>query len=341
MKLKLLFIVLAILFQVGAVATIVISKESILQSGKQLTLQTAPIDPRDIFKGDYVKLDYNFSSIPCHKLDSKIKQYGLKKGQKVYLSIMIDEYGLGQADELLITAPDDKVYLAGYVRSHWPYKKYEFNAVTQIDCYQKNHPVNVKFGIEQYYVEQGQGKVLESILGKRDDFQQPMLVKIAVSEKGDAIIHSFDWANIAMKTEILREAQRNAPDNQSNASIRFTMKNTGDKTITLPLKQNNCSFMLVPAANNPQLQKTAKSAFNRKNCQGADTRLKTLNPSETISIDLDLNQSQWLVTYKNQPTALSRLPPGYRYRIIYEGELIKGINANIISSAFHGSGNID
>ena len=118
MKIKPLLIILAILFQIISVAGIAFSKESILQAGKQITLQTAPVDPRDIFKGDYVKLDYNFSSIPFQKLDEETRQLGVKKGQQVYLALTTDHYGLGQADKLFIKPPENKFYLTGYATNH-------------------------------------------------------------------------------------------------------------------------------------------------------------------------------------------------------------------------------
>ena len=339
MKVNKLLILFAILFQIISVASIAFTKESILLTGEQITLQTAPIDPRDIFRGDYVKLKFNLSSIPFHQLEKEIKKHGLKKGQKVYLSIAVDQYGLAQAEKLFLNPPDKEVYLTGYVTSHWPYKNYEPDS--EDDCNENKHPVNVKFGIEQYYVEQGQGKVMENILGKRDDFQQPMLVKVAVAENGDSVIHSFEWANIAMKTEILRSAQRNGPDDRLNATIRFTLKNKHTQAITLRLKDNDCSFVLAPTSGNPLLQQSQKTFFNRPECDGVSTQPKTLKSNETVTVDFDLNQPQWLVNYENNPTALAKLPWDYRYRIIYEGESIEGINANIVSSAFHGRGNID
>ncbi len=340
MKVKKLFIIIAILFQIISVASIAISKESILLSGKKITLQTAPVDPRDIFKGDYVKLKFSLSSIPFHQLVQEIKKYGLKKGQKVYLTITIDKYGLGQAEKLFLNPPEHKVYLTGYVTSHWPYKNYKPDS--EDDCDKNKQPVSVKFGIEQYYVEQGKGKIIESILGKRDEFQQPMLVKVAVAENGDSVIHSFDWANIAMKTEVLQSAQRNGSDDQLNATIRFILKNKHTQAITLPLKDKDCSFTLAPTSGNPLFnQKDNNNIFNRPECGETSTQPEILKPNETVTVDFDLNQPQWLVNYKNNPTALAKLPWEYRYRIIYEGKSVEGINANIVSSAFHGRGNID
>lgn len=339
MNFKTLLIVCAILFQVLAVASIALSKEKIMLTGRQIILQSAPLDPRDIFKGDYVQLDYLFSTISYTRLEDTIKQQGLRKGKKVYLTMELDEHGYGQEKALLLTPPVDEFYLAGYVKSHWPYKGFKSDTEDKRKQRSLKHPVHVKFGIEKYFVEQGQGLIMEEIRGNRDSFQTPMLMKIAVSKKGEAIIRSFEWATIAMKTEVIREADRNAPDDQSSATIRFTVKNKGEQAITLPLKQNGCSFQLIPTSRNPQT--AGNFSFERPECVNINTEDKTLKTDEDVTVEFDLNQPQWRVFHKNKLTPLGRLPWEYRYRIHYEGDAIEGIHIKIVSSAFNGRGNID
>mgnify|MGYP002639839735 CR=1 FL=1 len=339
MKVKTVLIVCAILFQVLSVASIVVSSENILSTGKQVILQTAPVDPRDIFKGDYVKLDYTFSAITNQQLEKSIRQQGLKKGQKVYLSMDIQNDGTAWAKKLFIDPPEGEFYLAGYVKSHWPYQGYVKNQHKEGMSSSTKHPVYVKFGIEKYFVQQGEGLVMEEIRGTRDSFQVPMLIRVAVSDKGEALIHSFEWANIALKTEVIREAESGAEDNQASAIIRFTIMNKSEKSITLPLKQHNCSFQLIPTSGNPQ--SADNFAFERPECSNISTTDITLKTDEIFTVEFDLNQPQWRINFKNQPTPIGRLPFEYRYRISYEGDIIEGINVKIESSAFHGRGNID
>jgi hypothetical protein len=54
----------------------------ILKTGKVIHLRTAPIDPRDIFRGDYVRLNYEISRIAIDDLKDAEDFEEIKKGQK-------------------------------------------------------------------------------------------------------------------------------------------------------------------------------------------------------------------------------------------------------------------
>jgi uncharacterized membrane-anchored protein len=51
------------LVQTAALFKIVYDKDSLLKSGREITLPVKPVDPRDIFRGDYVTLGYDISSL--------------------------------------------------------------------------------------------------------------------------------------------------------------------------------------------------------------------------------------------------------------------------------------
>ncbi|MEQ8611292.1 MAG: GDYXXLXY domain-containing protein, partial [Parvibaculum sp.] len=50
-------------------AAMVWDRVSLLRSDTVVTLETAPVDPRDIFRGDYVILNYAISSLALDNLD--------------------------------------------------------------------------------------------------------------------------------------------------------------------------------------------------------------------------------------------------------------------------------
>jgi uncharacterized membrane-anchored protein len=52
------FIILAVILQLVVLAYMAGEREYILRRGKVIYLRTAPIDPRDLFRGDYVRLNY-------------------------------------------------------------------------------------------------------------------------------------------------------------------------------------------------------------------------------------------------------------------------------------------
>ncbi len=335
---KPLLIGLAILFQVGVVATMAISREWILATGTPMLFQTAPIDPRDIFRGDYVRLSYMFSSVPAAMLDEDILEKGLRKGQKVYLTLGKDVNGVARGERLSLSPPEGSPYIIGRSRYHWPYRYYRKQPPEKrkkVSLW----PVAVKYGIEQYYVEQGRGLEIEKMRGSRNGFQLPMLVHVRVSDSGEAVLSSYEWATIATKTEIARSPERDAPDEAASAVMRLTLKNQGETPITLPLKQGNCSFKLVPVRQTGR--EPLPFAGERTECEAPPLEPVTLKPEQTYSVTFDLNRPQWYVVLNNKPTPMGRLPWGYRYRIRYQGDTIPGVRGEIVSRAFIGRGNID
>lgn len=328
----------AVAFQVGVVAAMAISREWILATGTPHLFQTAPVDPRDIFRGDYVRLDYLFSSLPAQQLEAAILEQGLTKGQKVYLALDRDSNGVSRAGRLYASPPQGQAYLAGRSVNHWHYGR-QYRDRPQPRAEEELLPVAVKYGIEQYYVEQGAGRAMEAQRGSRSEFQVPLLIHARVASSGEAVIDGYEWAGVAMQTEIAEAPRRDAPDAQASAVIRFTLMNRGDRPLTLPLKAGNCSFTLVPAQQAPAA--ATDFAAGRGACVDALIEPITLAPGETYAMSFDLNRPHWQVNYQNKPTQPGKLPWRYRYRIRYQGEAVPGLKAELLSRSFHGSGSID
>jgi uncharacterized membrane-anchored protein len=68
---RVLLFLLAGLIQVGLIAAIVYDRARILREGREVALQTRPVDPRDFLRGDYVVLSYDISSCSCRDWSSK------------------------------------------------------------------------------------------------------------------------------------------------------------------------------------------------------------------------------------------------------------------------------
>ena len=75
-----------IVFVVGVVGYLIWSKERIVSGGTEVILETRPIDPRDLFRGEYVILRYKIEN------DKKIKgalSDGSSSGDPVYVLSLI------------------------------------------------------------------------------------------------------------------------------------------------------------------------------------------------------------------------------------------------------------
>jgi hypothetical protein len=71
---RVLLFALAGAIQVALIAVMVYDRVRVLREGSEVTLQTRPVDPRDLLRGDYVVLDYEISSLPAGELHNTPSQ---------------------------------------------------------------------------------------------------------------------------------------------------------------------------------------------------------------------------------------------------------------------------
>ena len=130
-------------------------------SGERIVLRCRPVDPRDLLKGEYVVLNYDFSAVaqgrqrdlpadpPSHhptpkgSAETEAQLWNLPWDTKIYVPLKRKTDGTGEAGKPTITRPKDGLYLQGLTRG------------TQL-----------RFGIEAYYVKEGDGKKWEELARK-------------------------------------------------------------------------------------------------------------------------------------------------------------------------------
>ena len=74
-------VALQLVFILGLVAY----KEVTLRFGTEVMLQTVPVDPRDLFRGDYVTLRYGISTLERSRIWFP---YDVAQGYRVYVHIV-------------------------------------------------------------------------------------------------------------------------------------------------------------------------------------------------------------------------------------------------------------
>ena len=67
-------ILIAVLVQVLILGWMAGEREWIVRTAPTVWLRTAPVDPRDLFRGDYVTLGYEISTIPAAKFGPALKK---------------------------------------------------------------------------------------------------------------------------------------------------------------------------------------------------------------------------------------------------------------------------
>jgi len=304
-----LWVALAVAAQLLVLAWIAGEREWIFRTGQVVALRTAPIDPRDLFRGDFVRLHYEINSVRPEDVDAETASAlaDRPRHQVVYTRLRPAGEGLFEAAGTTLAEPAEGLYLRGRTEDPW-----------RAGWRGGTHRI-VKYGIEQLFVEQGTGRAIEQRRGTRDKLQVPMEVEVAVGSSGKAVIRGYRWSRVGMKLEMLRRPaprNRNAPPPPGPLSpkLRITLANTSDAPLTLLDAGEHCAFHLVAvewaARPYPPAPTTCDAA------QAAPESI-ALAPGQTYSVELDLSEPRWHVLDKGGPVEIGALPALAQFRIEY------------------------
>ena len=147
MQTKLLITVVAL--QVAWVLVTIAQQETALRSGTVVHLETRPVDPRDLLRGDYVILNYEIGTIPV-ALFPQAQRGSLTNrsdaGRDVYVVLEKGETFHKAVSASLEPVEDaSRPVLRGQTRYAWSARN------------TTNTTVRIDYGLERYYVEEGTG----------------------------------------------------------------------------------------------------------------------------------------------------------------------------------------
>jgi len=152
---------LLLALQLAALVWMIADRALVLRNGTEILLKVEPVDPRDFFRGDYVTLGYAISSL---LVPADAPAAALESGQHVFVRVRPGEDG---AAEVLDVAPEkpagDGLVLRGTVLG-----RFETRRATDGEddgCADRCVRLRVRYGIEQYFVPQGEGRAIERITG--------------------------------------------------------------------------------------------------------------------------------------------------------------------------------
>lgn len=169
----------AMLILCGALLALVESRASILRSGAEIRLKTAPVDPRDLFRGDYVVLGYEIGTIDGSAVEGDRM---FAKGDAIHVSLVPDGEGFARVKAVHRNRPatsSSDIVIAGRVTTTGACA---LNAAGETDCEKGRTRLGVRYGLESYYVPQGTGLAIERTERKRIE------IVAAVSASGEAAI---------------------------------------------------------------------------------------------------------------------------------------------------------
>ena len=354
---KRIWLWLAVIFQVAVVTWMAVQREWVLATGEVVWLRTAPLDPRDIFRGDYVELDYDVSILAADQQSQEIQEGDKpERGDRVYVSLVTGAGELAETGMMTLEPPSSGLYLKGRIKQDWRFGE--------------SRAQRVKYGIEKYFVEQGTGWELEKRRGARGQVQVPMEMEVALSAGGLAVIKGHRWSRLGIQLKRLEERppememgqSLDTPgDNETStqdevvagspaeppaaAILELVLKNVSQQPLALALLPDNCSFSVKTTKWAPR-----QMILNQERCAayaGASAEIRVLQAEEEYQIFYDFNDPQWLVEEDGKLVSIDSLQWNQQFRIIYRPPQVEspdGVDVwrgYLPSPSFNGGGRVD
>lgn len=325
--------------QLAVLGYLVYGREMVIHRGTEVSIATAPIDPRDPFRGDFVRLRYPLNALSHAPVRWQPADYQPRKGDKMYAVLEPRPGGLHDVayfSNLPPAAETESLYLRGRIQA-----PVRWNGRNQVD---------VSYGIEQLFVEQGSGVDIEERRGIRGGMQNAMHARISVGANGSAVLTGYTWSDIAIGLEVTEAfqlaEQTTAPavvssDNTRNElqdqeqqpsvtvpestppavpPLRVTITNVSQYSLTLNNPGNDCGFRLEP------LTRSNSTFFKPKGvCEDLPVTPVTLAAGESMILDIDLANPRWHMSRKlndDVQTADIRTFQDSRewFRVVYRSE---------------------
>lgn len=173
---------IAAVFGIQALALVymIADRQWTLTTGTPIVLETAPVDPRSLFSGDYVALGYKVGRLRPTELggDRDFRRHDgiyvlLRRGESYWEPVSVHR--------VAPTPPPEHVVLRGEVadtgaRSWDPERRRTVEGET----------LSVRYGIESYFVPEGEGGAIE-----RPASDEKISIRIAVDARGRAAIQAL------------------------------------------------------------------------------------------------------------------------------------------------------
>jgi uncharacterized membrane-anchored protein len=164
----------AAVIQIVLLALMIVDRAEILREGMEVKLQTRPVDPRDLLRGDYVVLGYDISQLPSGALKD---QPAGSRNPTVFVKLAPNRDGTFEAvsvhaEPVAVTSPE--VLIRG---------RLAYGASCGSNGQSFCDKLQIRYNLESYFVPQGEGKKLEQARNERK-----LTVVAAVLPSGRAAI---------------------------------------------------------------------------------------------------------------------------------------------------------
>lgn len=175
---KILFPVI-VAAQIAVLGFMIARQEILLARGTRVVLKCQPIDPRSLFSGDYVILNYEISEIK----DDIISKSGIKDTDK------LSKKNIYVA---LVQKPGSRYFDPAEISDNIETLRNRYPVIIRGRVEYAGSTLQVRYGVESYFVPQKEGKIIEESL-------KDVSVEVSVSDSGDSAISRLFIANKEVK----------------------------------------------------------------------------------------------------------------------------------------------
>lgn len=148
MRRPLLLFLLIALAQLAVPAWMIVKHERVIGQGEVFRFRTAPVDPRDPFRGEYVQLEFEVEQ-EVHPIDGPVQQ---DVEMIVYALMGTDEQGDARIEQVFRDPPEEGAFIRCIARrSSW-------------DEELNGNAVRITLPFDRFYLQEGKGPRTEELL---------------------------------------------------------------------------------------------------------------------------------------------------------------------------------
>ena len=305
MNKRTILIILVAVLQLVVVVSMAMHREWIVQHGETLHVRTMPVDPRDIFRGDYVRLDYEISHLPKSLWAEDIKKhprinadYGNERDLRVYTVLeAAPGSNLAKAVQVSSERPETGTFIRGRIER----------------C--RGDVMHVNYSIGALFVEQGKALKSENKMRQDAGMRVPMEIEIGLGKDGIAVIKGYRWSPLGIGLEIERD------ENNRPASARLTLLNCSSSPLGIIDLPEGQSFKLSRDFRNMYRENKWQWVGREERMEVSEKHIVVLKPDESHETDINFDDPSWYITKGDKVNSLNKPRPDsrrQRFRFIYD-----------------------
>jgi len=177
--------------QIGFLGWSIMGRAAILREGQEVLLKVEPVDPRDLLRGDYVRLGYEAGTVARGLFTNPPADTFEAMNRTVFVRLAKSADGYWWPVSASVDEPADAP-AEGQVDLRGTLTGYETVGAGETKSLQVN------FGIERYYVPEGEGRAIETNMATR-----PFGILAAVDAAGTPQIKALFDGSVKLYEEPL------------------------------------------------------------------------------------------------------------------------------------------